>query len=300
MTLEIGGLGAGHAALAAALTAVADACARLEAVPVAAFATLALVDDEAIRAINRERRGVDRATDVLSFPSVRYAQGQTARAAQAQLARCWDPDAHAAHLGDIVISVQRAAEQAQAYGHPFAREMCYLLAHGMMHLMGYDHIENEEKKAMRDMEETALREAQAGTGVTDQELLALARDAMQRSYSPYSHYRVGACLLCADGRTYQGCNIENASYGLTNCAERTAVFGAVKDGERAFLAIAIAAEKAAPWPCGACRQVLSEFCGDLRVLVTWGDGQTDASTLQALLPHSFSPASGIQDVLGKA
>ncbi len=286
-------------ALAQQLARVANACAQVENVPVPCFAALTLTDDKGIRAINAQRRGINQATDVLSFPSVAYASGMTARAARKQLERNWDTDEHAAFLGDIVISVERAQAQAESYGHPYAREVCYLLAHGMMHVMGYDHMRKEDKTIMRNMEEAALNKAQAADSITDGELLALAREAMQQSYSPYSHFKVGACILSADGRTYQGSNIENAAYGVTNCAERTAIFTAVHDGARAFTAIAIAAEKAAPWPCGACRQVLSEFAPDIRVLVTWGDGHTDASTLTDLLPQSFSPKSGVADLLGK-
>ena len=125
--------------------------------------------------------------------------------------------------------------------------------------------------------------------VSDEALLALARAAMQRSYSPYSHYKVGAALLCADGRVFQGCNIENASFGLTNCAERTAMFKAISEGAMEFTTIAIAAEGSAPWPCGACRQVLNEFAPDIRVMVTWADGKVDEAPLKALLPHGFGP-----------
>lgn len=145
------------------------------------------------------------------------------------------------------------------------------------------------------MEEKALelagaaREAATRETPTDETLLALAREAMQRSYSPYSHFRVGACVLSEDGRVYTGCNVENASFGLTNCAERTAIFKAVSDGVTAFSAIAIAADGSAPWPCGACRQVLNEFAPGLRVLVTWGAGQVEQATLPQLLPHGFGP-----------
>ena len=121
------------------------------------------------------------------------------------------------------------------------------------------------------------------------ELLALARLAMENSYCPYSHYAVGAALLSADGRVFQGCNIENASFGLTNCAERTALFKAVSEGARDFTAIAIASNGSAPYPCGACRQALNEFAPGLRVLVTWGEGEVDETTLSALLPHGFGP-----------
>ena len=134
--------------------------------------------------------------------------------------------------------------------------------------------------------------------VTDEELMALARGAMEYSYSPYSHYRVGAALLSREGQVFTGCTIENGSYGASNCAERTALFKAVSEGVREFTAIAIAAEKAAPWPCGICRQALNEFAPDLRVIVTW-DGQKDEAALHELLPHAFGPNQGTLDFLGK-
>jgi len=145
------------------------------------------------------------------------------------------------------------------------------------------------------MEEKALqlagitREEDIRTIPSDEQLLAMAREAMLRSYSPYSHFKVGACLLCNDGRIFQGCNVENASFGLTNCAERTAIFKAVSEGAKDFAAIAIAAEKAAPWPCGACRQVLNEFAPNIRVLITWNGDQVAEASLSQLLPHSFGP-----------
>lgn len=145
------------------------------------------------------------------------------------------------------------------------------------------------------MEEKALqlagvtREGSNFTAPIDEQLLALAREAMLRSYSPYSHFKVGACLLTEDGRIFQGCNVENASFGLTNCAERTAIFKAVSEGAKEFTTIAIAAEKAAPWPCGACRQVLNEFAPGIRVLVTWNGDQVAEASLSQLLPHGFGP-----------
>ena len=94
-------------------------------------------------------------------------------------------------------------------------------------------------------------------------LIRVAAAARQHSYSPYSHFRVGAALLCGDGKIYTGCNIENRAYGPTNCAERTAIFKAVSEGERDFTAIAIVGgESETVWcyPCGVCRQVMAEFC----------------------------------------
>ncbi len=108
--------------------------------------------------------------------------------------------------------------------------------------------------------------------MTDKELFDEAVKAAQHSYSPYSHFRVGAALLSKDGRLFTGCNIENASYSLANCAERTAVFKAVSEGVTEFKAIAVAGSSTEDFtspcpPCGACLQVLSEFCGDDLVII---------------------------------
>ena len=121
-----------------------------------------------------------------------------------------------------------------------------------------------------------------------EQLIELAKEAMTHAYIPYSGYKVGAALLCADGTVYQGCNIENAAFGLTNCAERTALFKAISVGDIEFDAIAISADATPPWPCGACRQALSEFAPNIRVLISWSDGKENAeATLDQLLPHSF-------------
>ena len=126
-----------------------------------------------------------------------------------------------------------------------------------------------------------------------EKLIELAKDAMTRAYAPYSGYKVGAALLCADGTVYQGCNIENASYGPTNCAERTAFFKAVSEGQREFVAIAVCGGKDGiisggfP-PCGVCRQVMREFCEqDFKVYMIAPDGYEER-TLADLLPDSFS------------
>lgn len=117
-----------------------------------------------------------------------------------------------------------------------------------------------------------------------------AREALENAYCPYSNYRVGAAVLTVGGRIYSGCNIENGSYGATNCAERTAVFKAVSEGEREFKALAIFAEEgsAAPFPCGICRQVLSEFCPpDMPIIIFDGEKSVYNTTLAELLPFSF-------------
>lgn len=125
-------------------------------------------------------------------------------------------------------------------------------------------------------------------------LIAAARKAAEHSYSPYSHYRVGAALLAADGTIYAGCNVENASFGLTICAERAAMFKAVGEGRREFKALALVAgtQEKPGTPCGACRQVLAEFCkADMPVVCAALDGTIALrTTIGDLLPHGFSKA----------
>ena len=128
--------------------------------------------------------------------------------------------------------------------------------------------------------------------MTAEKLIDLAKQAMTHAYAPYSHFHVGAAILCADDRVYQGCNIENAAYGPTNCAERTAFFKAVYDGHRDFTAIAICGGKggnitgAFP-PCGVCRQVMREFCQDDFTIYLVTDQGYETRTLTQLLPDSF-------------
>lgn len=131
--------------------------------------------------------------------------------------------------------------------------------------------------------------------MTDTELMRLALEARKKAYAPYSHYTVGAALCTGGGRGYTGCNIENASYGATNCAERTAFFKAVSEGERQFAAIAIAGGREGEepteyaFPCGICRQVMAEFCeGEFRILVGKTAEDRKEFLLKELLPSSFS------------
>jgi len=126
--------------------------------------------------------------------------------------------------------------------------------------------------------------------MTDRQLFDLACQAMERAYAPYSHYKVGACLLANDGRAFTGCNVENASYGGTICAERTAVVKAVSEGATSFTAVAVVGERGDAWPCGICRQVLSEFSEDMRVICgAASTGEFTVVALKELLPHSFGP-----------
>lgn len=121
-------------------------------------------------------------------------------------------------------------------------------------------------------------------------LIRRAQEAYQNAYAPYSHYPVGAAALFDSGQIYTGCNVENASFGLTICAERNAVFQAVTQGEGRLRMMVIAAPaQDFPSPCGACRQVMREFASDCQVVLVNGQGQKVETSLKALLPYSFGP-----------
>ncbi len=248
-----------------------------------------IVDDEAIHQLNLQTRGVDRPTDVLSYPTVNYKNG-TAKDNIARVRREYDPEIGASFIGDIVISIDRARAQAKEYGHSLPRELGYLTAHAMLHLMGYDHMTDEDKPVMRAMEEKIMEKVglqRENCMISDAELIAMATEAMHKAYAPYSGYKVGACLLSEDGRTFTGCNIENASYGGTICAERCAVCKAVSEGAARFTAIAVVGSGSVAWPCGICRQVLNEFSDGMRVIAAHAGHDWEVMPLSELLPHSF-------------
>jgi len=122
-----------------------------------------------------------------------------------------------------------------------------------------------------------------------EELIEIARSARERAYAPYSGFKVGAAVETADGMVYAGCNVENSSYGLTVCAERTALAKAVSEGERHFVRIVVIAETKIPVPpCGACRQVILELCGkDVEVVLANIEGQRVKTDISSLLPMPF-------------
>lgn len=129
--------------------------------------------------------------------------------------------------------------------------------------------------------------------MTDQELVDLAFKMLERSYVPYSHFPVGAAIYCTDGSVFTGCNVENAAYGSTICAERTALVKAVSEGHTNDLErIAVVGNSTDYcWPCGSCRQMLYEFNPSMTVLVARGDGNFVSLKLHELLPHGFGPKS---------
>jgi len=134
----------------------ADAAQKTEGVETELSVFVRIVGDDEIQVINREQRGKDASTDVLSFPTVNYPAGRTAGSCRALLRREYDPETKACLLGDIIISMDHVRAQAAEYGHSVQRESGYLITHGLFHLMGYDHMTDTDKPVMRAMEERAL------------------------------------------------------------------------------------------------------------------------------------------------
>ena len=123
-------------------------------------------------------------------------------------------------------------------------------------------------------------------------LISAARQARENAHAPYSNFRVGAALRAASGRIFGGCNVENATYGLTVCAERIAIFKAISEGERGFDAIAVVTDtdRLTP-PCGACRQLIWEFCGDVPVILANLNGKTEVIPMRELYPKPFDSSN---------
>ena len=123
-------------------------------------------------------------------------------------------------------------------------------------------------------------------------LIDAAKQARENAHAPYSNFRVGAALRGTSGRIFSGCNVENASYGLTMCAERVAIFKAISEGERGFSALAVVTGADVPTPpCGACRQLIWEFCGDIPVTIADLKGQTDVTQMKDLFPRPFDDSN---------
>ena len=123
-------------------------------------------------------------------------------------------------------------------------------------------------------------------------LIVVARQSRENAHAPYSNFRVGAALRAISGRVFGGCNVENATYGLTVCAERTAIFKAISEGERGFDAICVVTDTdALTPPCGACRQLIWEFCGDVPVILANLKGKTEIVQMRDLFPRPFDNSS---------
>ena len=239
------------------------------------------VDDEEIHQINRDYRNIDRPTDVISFASMDDAEDFE-----------WEMDE--IELGDIFINVDAVARQAVEYGHSELREASFLFTHGVLHLLGYDHMEEEDEKEMFALQDKILDpiiSRERKTTMTQEELIHEAFEAMKNAYAPYSNYHVGACILTKDGKLYYGANIENASYPAGVCGERSAIFAAYSRGVRKedIEALAIVSDgKRIGAPCGVCRQVLSELLEQHTPIILSNGKETKVTDIAALLPDQFS------------
>lgn len=239
-----------------------------------------LVDDERIHDINRDYRAIDAATDVISFA---LEEGET-----------FDLAGMPRSLGDIFISVDHAIAQAEAYGHSLRREMCFLFTHGLLHLLGYDHMTPEEEKEMFALQDDILGALDIKRVADYQYLVDEAFLARENAYAPYSHFKVGACVELRDGTLVRGCNIENAAYGSTICAERNAVFQAYCQGYRKHDIKALAIVADGPTlisPCGACRQVFAELLERKTPIILGARDHYEVTNIEELLPRIFDQES---------
>ena len=295
-----------------------QAVAKLHKLPAKTEVSVSLVNDDVIHVLNKDYRGIDRPTDVLSF-ALDEAE---------EPVEIGGPEVHL--LGDIIISAETALRQGEEYGHGFNRELVYLGVHSLLHLLGYDHMNREDKAVMREEEEKALqmihlsqadldektakgdadhfavtvvekektmsRNDVKRTDKTIKKLFKKALKTRENAYAPFSKFKVGAAVITKDEEVFTGCNIENSSFGLTVCAERVAIFNAaaagVRPGDIKMLLVAADTEEVTS-PCGACRQVMAEFeipavvmanvHGDMRVV-----------KLEELLPFGFKAADFTQ------
>ncbi|MBE6030394.1 MAG: rRNA maturation RNase YbeY [Clostridiales bacterium] len=272
--------------------------------------SVSFVSAEEIRELNREHRGVDSVTDVLSFPMFEFEDFHYDEAdmlneeyeepdeldeleedIEEELMDFEDyEDDDFILLGDVVICEERAHEQAEEFGHSYERELTYLFVHSIFHLLGYDHMEEEDKKIMRAKEEKIMRKlgiVREGD-YSHEDLIKEAEKMLPLAYAPFSKYQVGAALLTKDNVLYTGVNVENSSYGGTICAERTAFVKAISEGVREFKAIAVVSSGGSAWPCGICRQFMKEFCDDDFEIISYdNEGNIKMYTMAEILPEGF-------------
>jgi len=261
-------------------------CLRQEAFGMEADINIIITGDSHIRELNRKHRGIARATDVLSFPMHEMKNGKPAE----KFSISDMPDGKLM-LGDIVISYERILAQAAAYGHSKEREAAFLAVHGTFHLLGYDHSDGCEENILKNKQEKVLEAMGLGRGEpVPAGLVSRAAAARENAYAPYSGFKVGAALTAdTAGKIYTGCNVENISCGATCCAERTAIYKALSEGEKHIRAIAVSSDSADYiYPCGICLQVIAEFSDEETVVICAGrDGRYKEYKLKNLLPHAF-------------
>jgi len=232
--------------------------------------SVAFVDEESMREVKRRFFGEDTPGDVVSFFYGEDSDG------------VW---------GEVIICVPVAERQSREIGTSFKEELALLLVHGLLHLLGYE--DSTKEGEVRMTERTSALLVRYKEEERRRMLLGRAERAKTFAYAPYSHLQVGAALLAKDGRIFTGCNVENASFGVTLCAERVALGKAISEGAREFLAIAVISDdESFCFPCGMCRQALAEFNLEIEVLAGRRDGSYVRALLRELLPSSFTLRRG--------
>ncbi len=229
--------------------------------------SIAVVDKEEIRSLKKRFFHQDVYTDVISFFYGFSDEDDV-----------W---------GEIIICPAVIKEEARSRGEREEQALSIVLIHGLLHLLGYEDEDSEKAKVMEERQEALY---QLGEEEEEREkLIQKAKEVRARAYAPYSNFLVGAALLGYNGNIFTGCNVENASFGLTICAERGAVAKALSQGVKEFKKIAIIADSSSYcFPCGACRQVLYEFAPQLEVIAAKSDIDYEVVSLRSLLPQAFS------------
>ncbi len=241
--------------------------------------SLSLVDDGEQRALNREYRKIDKTTDVLTF---------------AYLENDDETSAPVLDLGSITIATEVAKKQAKEFDHPLERELCFLFIHGLLHIFGYDHTKEEDAEKMFALQNKVLNDFPHDFYTNLRKLEKKVKEAQSQALAPYSHFRVGACVVTKDGSYITGFNIENASYPATICGERVALFSAYQRGYRKddIVSIGIVTESTNVGTCcGVCRQVMSELMRPNCPVYIFSNNMKKKlfTTVKDLLPYAFTP-----------
>lgn len=228
--------------------------------------SIAAVDEEEIRSLKKRFFHQDVCTDVISFFYGFSDEDDI-----------W---------GEIIICPAVVKQEAHVRGESEERALSIVLIHGLLHILGYEDEDAEKARVMEERQEALYRLLEEEE--EREKLIKRAIKVREYAYAPYSSFPVGAALLGYDGDIFTGCNVENASLGLTICAERVAIFKAISQGVREFKRIAIIADPSSYcFPCGACRQVLYEFAPQLEVIAAKSDRDYEIVSLHSLLPRAF-------------
>ena len=243
---------------------------------------LNFVNNDKIREINFKYRKINKITDVISFSFFKKKEINKFKNIKSKYLQI---------LGEINIAIDKAKKQALKKHNALWYELSFLYTHGLLHLFGFDHIKKKDGIIMNNEQKKIFIEVKK-MKKTEVELIDEAIIAMKRAYVPYSNFAVGAALLCKDGTIFRGNNIENASYGLSMCAERNTIFKAYTEGKNKndIIALAVVADSDRPVsPCGACRQVMSELLkNDTKIYLANLKGEKIITTPEKLLPYSFT------------